>query len=107
MSTEGFLNLEEEKIYNRGVTAGYFEIYIEDVSVMDEIEQAIYIIGLEAGHQELATTAKKGNLNKHYEIFKKTYLEILKSWGEKGEIVIKKGVLDNETNQVRINTRKR
>lgn len=87
--TEKDMNMSQRKVFNRGVSAGYFNIDVEDVSVMNVDVRDIYDLGVEHGRERLKEKQVKGEVNESYDVQREGYLEVLKSWALSGEIVIK------------------
>lgn len=87
--TEKDMNMSQRKVFNRGVSAGYFNIDVEDVSVMNVDVRDIYDLGVEHGRERLKEKQVKGEVNESYDVQREGYLEVLKFWALSGEIVIK------------------
>ena len=91
------MNMSQKKVFNRGVSAGYFNIDVEDVSVMNVEVRNVYDLGLEYGKERLKTKQIKGELDDTYNAQREGYLEVLRAWENDGEIVFKEGVKTLDT----------
>lgn len=91
------MNMSQKKVFNRGVSAGYFNIDVEDVSVMNVEVRNVYDLGLEYGKERLKTKQIKGELDDAYNAQREGYLEVLRAWENDGEIVFKEGVKTLDT----------
>lgn len=91
------MNMSQKKVFNRGVSAGYFNIDVEDVSVMNVEARNVYDLGLEYGKERLKTKQIKGELDDAYNAQREGYLEVLRAWENDGEIVFKEGVKTLDT----------
>ena len=91
------MNMSQKKVFNRGVSAGYFNIDVEDVSVMNVEVRNVYDLGLEYGKERLKTKQIKGELDDAYNAQREGYLEVLRAWENDGEIVLKKDVKTLDT----------
>ena len=91
------MNMRQKKVFNRGVSAGYFNIDVEDVSVMNVEARNVYDLGLEHGKERLKTKQIKGELDDTYNAQREGYLEVLRAWENDGEIVFKEGVKTLDT----------
>lgn len=85
MKKEEFLTSEEEKVFNRGVSAGYFDIDIEylEESAKKEI---IYKKGLEYGREKLQKKQTEKRLDDGYKSAKIGYLKSLITWIKDGVV---------------------
>ena len=91
------MNMSQKKVFNRGVSAGYFNIDVEDVSVMNVEVRNVYDLGLEYGKERLKTKQIKGELDDAYNAQREGDLEVLRAWENDGEIVFKKDVKTLDT----------
>lgn len=91
------MNMSQKKVFNRGVSAGYFNIDVEDVSVMNVEARNVYDLGLEHGKERLKTKQIQGELDDTYNAQREGYLEVLRAWENDGEIVFKEGVKTLDT----------
>ena len=87
-----FANIAEEKVYKRGVSAGYFDIQIEDTSDLDEKYLAFYNSGLELGTEKLQNQEPTAEyINRRY-----SYILTLGYWSAMGEIIALPKSLEKE-----------
>ena len=83
------MTTQEKRIFNRGISAGYFDIDIEDTTCMEKKEQDYYDLGVNVGKMKRIQRAEKEGLGEDYLAARNGYVNMLEMWFKEGEIKIK------------------
>lgn len=84
---ENNLDVYEQVIHDRGVSSGYFNIFIEDISYMDNYDQMDYIQGQLHGIANYEKLSDEQKEARHYDVSRHSYLTTLGTWFGRGELV--------------------
>ena len=84
------LNPNEENIHNRGISAGYFALDVEDISDFSIKDKILYFDGIIKGIEKLKkfVNSKKEDKENSYLESRKSYLRVLGNWDAIGTIKV-------------------
>ena len=91
------LNPNEENVHNRGISAGYFDLDVEDISDFSIKDKILYFDGIIKGIENLkkyANSEKEDKENSYLEA-RKSYLRVLGNWEAIGVIKANTSKLEN------------
>ena len=91
------LNPNEENVHNRGISAGYFDLDVEDISDFSIKDKILYFDGIIKGIENLKkyVNSEKEDKEHNYIESRRSYLKVLGNWEAIGIIKANTSKLEN------------